>query len=412
MYKPKIHPLKNNFIFFLLSPFLGFIQAIKHYRESWARNSIWLFVIFYGYTMHRPEGMDSSRYVANLQELHKAPLNWDVFITNFYSDETDKIDIYQPLITYLLSIFTDNGNVLFAVFGILFGYFYSRNIWLLLDLSKNTKMTTVSIALIISFCCVIGFWNLNGVRMWTAAHMFFYGGFLLLVNGNKKGILIAISSILVHFSFVLPVGILLFFYFIKLPWRILYFFFISTFFVSSLNIASIRSRAESIAPDFLLPRVKSYTSDEYAEVVSDLNASDNLYITYYNTSISWYIVILFTVIYFSNKKVDTYSKSFSDLFGFSLLFLSIGNITSLLPSGGRYLLAAQLFGMTLLYFYCVIYNEREFKKWAMFFLPLMLFFIIISIRFSFDTVSLMTILANPILATIIDLPIPLIDLIK
>ena len=404
--------MKNNFIFFLLSPFLGFIQAIKHYRENWAKNCIWLFVIFYGYTMYRPESMDSSRYVTKLQELYKAPLNWDVFITNFYSEDTGDVDIYQPLITYLLSILTDNGNILFAVFGILFGYFYSRNIWLLLDLSKDTKMTTVSTVLIISFCCIIGFWNLNGVRMWTAAHMFFYGGFLLLVNENKKGILIAILSVLVHFSFVLPVGVLLFFYFIKLPWRILYFFFISTFFVSSLNLASIRARAESIAPDFLLPRVKSYTSDEYAEVVSEINESGNLYITYYNTSISWYIVILFTVIFFSIKKAGTYNKSFSNLFGFSLLFLSIGNITSLLPSGSRYLLVAQLFGMTLLYFYCVVYNEKEFKKWAMFFLPLMLFFIIISIRFSFDTVSLMTVLTNPILATIIDLPIPLIDLIK
>jgi hypothetical protein len=362
--------------------------------------------------MYRPETMDSSRYVTKMQELYNTPLNWDVFIANFYSDETGTVDIYQPLITYFLSLFTNNGNVLFAVFGILFGYFFSRNIWLLLDFSKQQSMTRMMVIILVAFSCVIGFWNLNGVRMWTAAHMFFYGAFILLVNRNKKGFIIAILSILVHFSFILPIGVLLFFYFIKIPWRILYFFFITSFSITTLNLDSVRSRLESIAPDFLIPRVKSYTSEEYVEVISDLNATGNWYITYFNSSISWFIMILFTVIYFSKAKNNSYNKSFSNLFGFSLLLMSIGNITALLPSGSRYLLVAQLFGMALIYFYYVVFNDKEFKKWALFTSPLLFFYIIVSIRISFDTISLMTVLTNPILATIIDLPIPLIDLIK
>ena len=158
--------------------------------------------------------------------------------------------------------------------------------------------------------------------------------------------------------------------------------------------------------------VKSYTSEEYVEVISDLNASGNWYISYYNTSVSWYLMILFSFIYFSSAKSNTYSKSFSNLFGFSLLLMSIGNITSLMPSGSRYLLLAQLFGMALIYFYYVVFNDKEFKKWALFVSPLLFFYIIVSIRISFDTISFMTVLTNPILATIIDLPIPLIDLIK
>jgi hypothetical protein len=412
LYKVKVHPLKNNFVLFLFSPFIGFVQAIKHHNERWAKNSVWLFVIFYGYTMCRPEIMDSSRYVSKLKELYNTPLNWDVFIANFYSEESNTVDIYQPLLTYILSLFTDNGNILFAVFGILFGYFYSRNIWLLLDYSKNQRMTRVMIAILVTFSCVIGFWNLNGVRMWTAAHMFFYGAFLLLVHGNRKGAIIAILSILVHFSFVLPVGILFLFYFIKIPWRILYFFFIASFFISTLNIEAVRTQIENIVPDFLTPRVKSYTSEEYVETITDANSNANWYINYFSSSISWFLMLLFTVIYFSKIKQTTYSKSFYNLFGFSLLFMTVGNITSLVPSGSRYLLVAQLFGMALIYLYYVIYNEKEFKKWVLFLSPLLLFFIIISIRVSFDTISIMTILTNPILATIIDLPIPLIDLIK
>lgn len=403
--------MKNTIAFFFFSPFIGLIQALKHYRENWAKNSVWLFVVFYGYTMFRPEAMDATRYVLKLQELYGAPLNWDVFISNFYSEDGQSIDIYQPLVTYLLAFVTDNGNILFAVFGIVFGYFYSRNIWLMLDLLGLKETNKTFWLLVIGFACVIGFWNLNGVRMWTAAHIFFFGTFNYIVHHKKSGIFIALTSIMVHFSFVLPVGILFLFMFIKIPWRVLYFFFIASFSISTLNISAFRSQLENIAPEFLIPRVKSYTSDEYVEVISDINASANWYITYYGKSINWLMVILFTIIYFSRLK-NNYSKSFSDLFGFSLLFLSVGNITSLLPSGGRYLFIAQLFGMALLIYFYVRYENKLFDRWLMILSPLLLFFIIVSIRVSFDTVTFLTLFTNPLIASFVDVPIPIIDLFK
>ena len=405
--------MKNNFVFFIFSPFLGLVQALKYYKESWAKNSIWLFVIFYGFTMYRPEVMDSSRYVTKLETLYHAPLSWDQFTANFYTEEgNSSVDIYESLVIYTLSLFTDNGNILFAVFGILFGYFYSRNIWLVLDFAKGRKMTLMMWSMVTAFACVIGFWTLTGVRMWTAAHIFFYGAFILLVHNNKKGLVIAALSVLVHFSFVLPLGILALFYVVKIPPRILYFFFVGSFFISTLNIDAIRTRLLSVAPEFLLPRVNTYTSDEYVETVNDLNASGNWYIHYYSYSISWYIVGLFTIIYFSKRGLGTYSKSFTNLFGFSMLFLSVGNITSLLPSGGRYLLVAQLFGVALLFLFYVLYAEKNYKKWVVILSPLLLFFIIVSARISFDTITIMTILTNPVLASILDFQIPLIDLIK
>jgi EpsG family len=407
-----IHPLKNNFVFFLISPFLGFIQAFKYYKEDWAKNSVWLFVIFYGYTMYRPEIMDSTRYVINLINLYNTPISWDVFVKNFYSDDSDTVDLYQPLITFILSRFTKDGNILFAVFGVVYGYFYSRNIWLVIDLAKGKKVDRTFWVLVIAFICVLGFWNLNGVRMWTAAHVFFYGGFQYLVNNKRKSILIAASSVLIHFSFVLPVAALILFAFVKIPWRILYFLFIGSFSLSTLNIAAVRTKFESIAPAFLLPRVDRYTNDEYVEAVSDLNESAVWYIKYYTNSLMWFIVILFTIIYFKNSKTNKDSKSFSNLFGFSLLILAIGNITSLLPSGGRFVLVAQLFGVALLIYCYTQFDDFMYKRWLTLIIPMLYFFILISMRISFDTISFMTIFSNPILASFVDLPIPLIDLFK
>jgi len=339
-------------------------------------------------------------------------MSWDTFISGFYNDDSDTVDIYQPLVTFLLSRVTADGSILFAVFGIVYGYFYSRNIWLVLDLAKGKNTDRIFWVLAIAFICVLGFWNLNGVRMWTAAHIFFYGAFQYIVNNKRKAILIAVSSVLVHFSFVLPVGALLLFAFVRIPWRILYFLFIGSFTLSSLNIGAVRSKFESVAPAFLLPRVDRYTNDEYVEAVGDLNDSAIWYIKYYSTTLMWFIVILFTVIYFTDFKTKKGSKAFSNLFGFSLLILTIGNITSLLPSGGRFVLVAQLFGMSLLIFCYAQFDDFMYKRWLTLILPILYFFILISMRISFDTISFMTIFSNPILASIINLPIPLIDLFK
>ena len=362
--------------------------------------------------MYRPEIMDATRYVLSLINLYEKPLNWDVFISNFYSEESNMVDIYQPLVTFILSRFTKDGNILFAVFGTVYGYFFSRNIWLVLDFSRLRKVDNKFWLLIVAFICVLGFWHLNGVRMFTAAHVFFYGAFQYLVNNKRNGITFVISSVLIHFSFILPIGVFLLFVLVRIPWRVLYFLFIGSFFVSSLNIPAIRTKLESVAPSFLLPRVTSYTSDEYIESVSDLDESANWYIKYHADSLMWTIAILFTIIYFSKSSKFKDNKAFANLFGFSLLILSAGNITSLLPSGGRFVLVAQLFGVALLVYYYVRFKVDLYAKWLLLLSPLLYFFIIVSLRISFDTISVMTIVGNPILALFVDLPIPLIDVLK
>ncbi len=404
--------MKNAFNLFLLSPTIGVVQAFKHYREHWAKNSIWLFVIFYGFTMYRPELMDSSRYVAKLQELYNQSVSWDSFTQSFYTEDGDTVDLYQPLVTYLLSMITDSGNILFAVFGFVFGYFYSRNIWMMIDMLGNKKPDKIFWIMVAAFISVIGFWNLNGVRMWTAAHIFFYGAFQFLMQHKKKGFLIAASTILVHFSFLLPITALAAFYLIKRSWRALYFLYLASFFLSNLNIEAVKSRIESATPEFLLPRVNRYTSEEYVEVINDLNAKAAWYIEYYFKAFSWSIAILLSVIYFSHRSKKQYPDSYYNLFGFSLLILSIGNIMSMMPSGGRFQMIAQMFGMATIILVWTQYNFPTYRKWAFISAPLMIFFVFISLRITFETVTFVTLLANPLIAAFVDVQIPLISLLK
>jgi len=404
--------LKNSILLFLFSPFTGLIQAFKNYRQAWASSSVMLFVVFYGYTMYRPVEMDANRYVLRLHELYISPLSWKTFFQNFYSDDGSTVDIYQPIVTFILALFTDNGNVLFAVFGIVFGYFYSKNIWLLFEQAKTASMNRTLWIIVFGFACIIGYWELNGVRMWTAAHIFFYGTFLLLIKEEKKGFLIAASSILVHFSFVLPVSILVFFLFVKLPWKVLYFIFLASFFVSEINVGFISTFLTNHAPEFLLPKVQGYTSEEYIETVTTETPIANWYVRYYIKTLGWFILIMISSIYFNSLTEVKKNKPFSNLFGFTLIFLSIGNLMSLIPSGGRYLTIARLFALALLFLFYLWSDNFYYKRYLKLLSPVLLFYIIVSIRIAFETTTFLTVLANPFIVMVVDLPVPLISLLK
>ncbi|WP_396175849.1 hypothetical protein [Flavobacterium sp.] len=370
-----------------------------------------LFVAFYGFTMYNPEGFDSSRYADKLKVLHKSQLNWDTFTDSFYDEEGASLDLYQPLITYLVALYSENTHLLFAIFGLIYGYFYSRNIWLLLALNSEPQMNRYQWILIFTFACILGFWALNGLRMWTAAHIFFYGSFLYLFHDQKKGLVIAATSILVHFSFLFPVGLLAVFLIVKLPWRVLYLLFIASFFISTLNIEVFRTLLENNAPDFLLPKVNTYVGEEYIEGLSEVEEAV-WYITYLSQSLTWFIVVMISIIYFSNLVTFKTNQAFSNLFGFTLLFLSISNFISIIPSGGRFLIIAQLFSLALIYLFYVRYTTKIYSKWMVYLTPLLLFYIIVSIRISFDTLTVDTILSNPIFAVFVKIGTPVIDLIK
>lgn len=395
----------------MLNPFIGFVQAFRYYKQDWAKNSVWLFVAFYGYTMLKIEGMDSSAYVGMLKLQHNTAGSWRIIVSKFYN-EGGAFDLYQPLITSLLSLFTDNGNILFFVYGLTFGYFYSRNIWKIFGLFQGGKISKIQWILVLTFVCIIGFWELNGVRMWTAAHIFFYGTFIYFFERNKKGLLLVFSSLFVHFSFILPVGLLILFLVIKLPRKILYIAFLFSLSISTLNIESIRVSMETYLPDFLFNRVGGYLGDGYVEIISEAKETVNWYIKYHSDILIWFTSIMISVIYFKSKSNIWRDKIFSDLFRFTLLFLAVGNIMSMLPSGTRYLMIAQLFAIALLTFYYASYSNMIFKKWIIRLSPLLFIYIVVSFRMSLTSISVLTIFGNPLLALLIDVQISLMDLIK
>ena len=168
------------FILTLVFPFGGLIYTLNHWREKWAKNTFWLACIYLGAVfIYLPEGTvlgegaDAGRYILDLLNMYNSNMSLSQIIGQYQINQRT-MDLYQPLMTYLISRFTDNGHVLFTVFAIVFGYFYSRNIWYILEKLPNKKLGWLTILVAIYFLiCPIT--QINGVRMWTALHVFVYG---------------------------------------------------------------------------------------------------------------------------------------------------------------------------------------------------------------------------------------------
>lgn len=398
--------MKNAFLYFIFFPFLGFINAIKNYRSSWAKPTVIAFVAFFGMSMVKSDAVDSSRYIEKLEMMHASNKDFDTIGNSLYNEEDGQPDIYVALVTYVFSLFTDNGNLLFLFYGLLFGYFYANNIWLVLNESKG-KLRREQWLLLAAFSFVIGFWDVNAVRMWTAAHVFFYGGFSYLYLNKKKGLIIAASSILIHFSFILPVFLLLAYSLVRLNYRFLYFFYIASFFIVELNVDFIRTTLEANVPDFMLPKVKTYFNDENLEIVDKIEVVTNWYVAYYKKIISYFNVIFISVLFFRANMSNAAKK----LLGFSLLFLGVANIVSLLPSGGRFLSVAFLFSLSLCFIVLTKSKELIVHKSVKILSPLLILICIVSIRFSLDYFNITT-LTNPIVVFFTNINTPIIDFIK
>ena len=133
-FRNKRKSLMSAWILFFINPFSATIIAFVNYRSAFAKNILWLFVVYYGFTIViSDEGMDANRYRNNFIALTSNKISAKDFVDLLYQEETEYVDVAQPLITFFVSRLTKDPRILFAVFGLVFGYFYSRNIWFLLE---------------------------------------------------------------------------------------------------------------------------------------------------------------------------------------------------------------------------------------------------------------------------------------
>ena len=386
-------------VLFLIWPLLALFSALKHYKKPWAKNIAWAFIAFFGFTFaigSASANNDIVRYAAHFKSLHEVQFTFSKAIDYFLA--SGEIDILSTLITIVFSRFTGSQAVLTGIYGIIFGYFFSRNMWYVLERLEG-RLKPYTILLFLCFFLVVPIWNINGFRMWTATHIFLFGLLPYLFEGNKKGLWIACTSVFVHFSFVIPIALLFAHVFLG-PRLTLYFgIYIVTFFISEINIELINRYVEAYTPEIFQERTKYYRMESKVEAMGESGSQQSWHIRWYSRALGWVVMGYLVLLYVKGKEFFTKYKGWRDLFSFTLLFFAAANVLSMLPSGSRYLNVARLLALALITLYVHNISQESLSKYfKIASIPALLLFILVSVRIGLISVSATSFFGNPVIA--------------
>lgn len=414
------------FILTLVFPFGGLIYTLSHWREKWAKNTFWLACIYLGAVLiYWPEGTilgqgaDGGRYVLELMEMYSSNISLSQILGQYQIDQRT-MDLYQPLMTYLISRFTDNGHVLFAAFAVVFGFFYSRNIWYILEKLPKKRLGNLFILVTLYFLiCPITL--INGVRMWTALHVFVYAMMPYLVERKKSKLWWLLLTPLIHFSYLYVV--LFAVAFVLLPYRlksrnnillyVAYVFFIVTLFINSINLDAAEGMLAELSPEAYEDRIEGYVSQDVANRRAESSALNNWYVAGSANILHWsYNLLLLALLPCLNRHFKNNSRLMG-LFVFTLLLAGFANIMALIPSGGRFQLLAQMFKVPLILLVAMSISKSDsFRKLVNVTLIFLLVPFVVELRKLFDYFSITAIVGNFITIFFWENNIPLISFIK
>ena len=400
-------------IIYLIWPFGVFLKSLSWLRTNEARNLFWMFCVYFGFTFVLREGSysDSNRIARELYEMSRSGIGLGELLGTFYSSGSRSLDIIQSLIIFFVSRFTDDPRFLFAVFGLMFGYFYSRNIWLIMN-KTNVGIGIFSGLVLISFAFVDGIWNINGFRFNTAIQVFVYGCLSYFLEGDKRKFLFAAAVILLHWSFSIALAILLIYLLARNRSWIYFGLFVISFFVASLQTDIVRIWFESYAPAIVQESRSGYLNEHYIEAREDIISTANWYVRGHVEILKWLVFASMVYIFIWGRKKLKEHKQLYNLFNFSLLFYAIINILNSVPSVGRFYEVADMLCLAVIFLNLQMIPDNLSPWIKRIGVPLLGIFILVKLRFAFDYMGASLVFGNPITAFFIENELPLIDFVK
>jgi hypothetical protein len=267
----------------------------------------------------------------------------------------------------------------------------------------------------VSLFLIVPFWDINGVRMYTAAHAFFYGLLIYSFKKRNEGVLIAASSILIHFSFIFPVFMLLIGMLIKSKnvVNFLIFTFILSLYFNNLLTIDKSGLLKPIAEFLnLSDSVEGYLSDVSIEHYGERKKTYSFHIILYEQFQKIAIGGMMLHMLLTKKLWMNMFKLVRLTLVTGLLIGIITSILSGLPSINRFN-AISFF--LLLGSYMVLFSEisGKFKILTYLIVPSILFWLIVKIRIGFDFLTLNTVLGSVMTIFLEDLnQLTLIDFFK
>ncbi len=385
------------FLTFLFWPLLSLILTYRHLKQSTTQNAIWLYNVFLGLTFSFYTFSDCARYAEELKLYHSQfKFTFLEFINHVFFSVDSRIDFIQPLITYLVSLFTDSSSILLGSFGLFYGYFYSRNIWFAITRIKS-KVRIEALSYFLILFILVPMWNINGFRFYAATHVFIYGfNLFVFKKENFKGLFFIIFSLFVHDTFIIAISVFFFFFLLKNKTQIIFYFYLISLIFSNIGRNFASDFFEKFSGNLLLKDRSGYLNEEYAITVQSNVDSWNWYVKYHYTLIDSLVMTSIIWIYFYRKKILFSISQNMDLFSFGLLMLGVVNFLGDIPSMKRFQYVGYLPLLLMLF---IFFQETNFKRrpdwYKVLSFSITLFFFILEIWIGSINISVASIIGNP-----------------
>lgn len=370
---------------FIAWPFLAFLLALANYSQKESRKVVYFFLIYYGLTfVNTNEAIDAYGYIVMLQINAGLPFS-DFFkiIGGLYSSTS--VDIIEPLISFIISRFTGYHGIYFAVWAAIFGYFYLKSINLLYDRYKENPGWNTLIPMVF-FITILPITFISGVRMWTAAWIFFYAAYHVVLNRDPKYIILALSASLLHWSFLSANAILLIYYFAGNR-NFIYFPLAAASFVAPRLLFPIYSLLSLRMGGAIQSRFEGYSSEGYMMVQQNSLDDSSWFLQLGYNLIFFYLLFAIVIIQINTIKAEK-DDSMRNLYSFLLLFLAFVNFGMPIPSfGGRFQIVFFLFATLYVFNYFVRIRAKGINLLTLIGLFPMLLYTAITFRMASTSIS-------------------------
>jgi hypothetical protein len=402
-------------ISFLALPIGSLISSFYKRNSETGKLVLWLFVSFYGLVFVVKESTtdDSRRYADKLVAEYNSIDN-HTGTKELLDINKQEPDLYQPIITFLISRFTDNYRVLFVSFAICLGFVFSRNIWWIIEQNKsNFDLKTILLLFTYAYIVNIGI-ALNGVRMWTAAHFFLFGVLKYFLKQNKQiGVILICLTPLVHFAYLLPVLVFIIYLIVTLiiDYRGFYLFYLASFFLEELDFELGRTLV------LFLPKAYSERSEGFVSVEKETQFLENVtekpwFIEFGNLGMKYGIFIFVTIIVLKALKKRYLIKNVNWM-SFSMFLLGVSSLLTSLPSGSRYQIIAQL----IVFPYLILEhfehrNDKILQTIIWILIPGFLLYSAFSFRMMLEYVNYYLLVGNPFIAALFHVETSIYELIE
>lgn len=403
------HRILANSVLFIFNPLISTILGLGEWDKR-GKYLLFFFIVYYGSTIGINEGGDVNRYKDEFESAYSFTGNLFEYLL-FKFEDGEAVDFYLPILNYICSRFTSNFSFLFAFAAAVYGFFYVKCLDVIIRNSKYDNI--LGLLFLLYLATVIGFWYLQYLRFFTASIILQYCVLVRLYTKQNKWLL-AILTPFIHFAIAPLVAFFILQKYLNFGsvyfWFILYFMCTKWLRIDPGLFNEIELDSENSIFDNLSTKQSYYipesngNEDIQSKGVIKHEAKKvqlNWYITYKDIFIGNFFYYMEWLAIVFNRRISKSIPEFNRYFIFYLQFAAFGRLFVLIPQGTRLLkIATFLKGLYVYEFYnrLDVSKNKYLRFLSVVVLLNMFFYIVVTGRIAFDSMSVNTVFGGPILA--------------